>query len=64
MKKLALAIALASAAGSACAENGVLPMAAKPEDVGLSSAQLKRLEAVTKAHIDSGLVPGAVMLVA
>ncbi|MFO1086783.1 MAG: serine hydrolase domain-containing protein [Reyranellaceae bacterium] len=64
MKKLALAIALASAASSASAENGVLPMAAKPEDVGLSSAQLKRLEAVTQAHIDSGLVPGAVMLVA
>ncbi len=41
-----------------------LPMAAKPEDVGLSSVQLKRLEAMTKKHIDEGLMPGAVMLVA
>ncbi|MFO1086782.1 MAG: serine hydrolase domain-containing protein [Reyranellaceae bacterium] len=40
------------------------PMAATPEDVGLSSAQLKRLEAVTKQNIDQGLMPGAVMLVA
>ena len=39
-------------------------MAGKPEDVGLSSAQLKRLEAATKQHIDDGLMPGAVMLVA
>jgi CubicO group peptidase (beta-lactamase class C family) len=66
MKKIAFAIALASvaAAATARAENGVLPMAARPEDVGLSSLQLKRLEAMTQAHIDSGLVPGAVMLVA
>jgi len=41
-----------------------LPMAQKPEDVGLSSSQLARVEAVTQAHIDSGLLPGAVMLVA
>ena len=41
-----------------------LPMAASPEEVGLSSAQFKKIEAVTKAHIDDGLMPGAVMLVA
>jgi CubicO group peptidase (beta-lactamase class C family) len=46
------------------AQNWVLPMAAKPEDVGLSSAQLKRIEAATQKHVDDGLVPGAVMLVA
>src|SRR4029077_8782430 len=40
------------------------PLAAKPEEVGLSSAQLKRLEAATKQNIDDGLMPGAVMLVA
>ena len=40
------------------------PMAGKPEDVGLSSAQLRRLEAATKQNIDDGLMPGAVMLVA
>jgi CubicO group peptidase (beta-lactamase class C family) len=42
----------------------VLPMAATPEEVGLSSAQLARIEAVTQRHVDTGLVPGAVMLVA
>jgi CubicO group peptidase (beta-lactamase class C family) len=66
MKKIALAIAFAAVATAATAqaENGVLPMAAKPEDVGLSSIQLKRLEDVTRQHVESGLVPGAVMLVA
>ena len=42
----------------------VLPLAAKPEDVGLSSSQLARIEAVTQKHIEAGTVPGAVMLVA
>ena len=41
----------------------VLPTAVTPEDVGLSSSQLARIEAVTRQHVDSGLVPGAVMLV-
>ena len=41
-----------------------IPQATNPEKVGLSSAQLNRLEAATQAHIDSGLLPGAVMLVA
>jgi CubicO group peptidase (beta-lactamase class C family) len=40
------------------------PMAGKPEEVGLSSAQLKRLEEATRKNIDDGLMPGAVMLVA
>jgi CubicO group peptidase (beta-lactamase class C family) len=39
-------------------------MATSPEEVGLSSAQLARIEAVTREHIDTGLMPGAVMLVA
>jgi hypothetical protein len=38
MKKTMLALALLSVATAAHAENGVLPMAGKPEDVGLSSA--------------------------
>ncbi|HEY2876924.1 MAG TPA: serine hydrolase domain-containing protein [Reyranella sp.] len=37
---------------------------AKPEEVGLSSAQLKRIEEATAKNIDEGLIPGAVMLVA
>jgi len=65
MKKTILALALVAIATGARAETPLaLPMAATPEEVGLSSAQLKRLEAVTKQHIDSGLLPGAVMLVA
>ena len=64
MKKIILALCLAAIATAAHAENGSLPMAAKPEEVGLSSTQLKRLEAATKQNIDDGLMPGAVMLVA
>ena len=68
MKRLILAAALLSAASLAPVEKAraetPVPMATNPESVGLSSAQLKRLEAVTKQHIDDGLVPGAVMLVA
>src|SRR4029077_20277853 len=63
MKKIILALSIAAIATTAHAENGILPMASKPEEVGLSSTQLKRLEEVTQKHIDEGLVPGAVMLV-
>jgi CubicO group peptidase (beta-lactamase class C family) len=41
-----------------------LPLAQAPEEVGLSSVQLNHLETVTRAHVDSGLLPGAVILVA
>jgi len=41
-----------------------LPRAKSPEEVGMSSAQLARIEAVTRKHVEDGLVPGAVMLVA
>ena len=41
-----------------------LPMAKNPEEVGLSSVQLARVEEVTREHMKAGLVPGAVMLVA
>jgi CubicO group peptidase (beta-lactamase class C family) len=41
----------------------VLPTA-KPEEVGLSSTQLKKIEDATAKNIDEGLIPGAVMLVA
>ncbi len=58
-----ISVALTTMAATAQAQLA-LPMAASPEEVGLSSAQLKKLEAVTKAHIDEGLLPGAVMLVA
>jgi hypothetical protein len=57
MKRIILALCLAAMATTAHAETPA-PMAGKPEDVGLSSAQLKRLEAVTKQNIDDGLMPG------
>ena len=41
-----------------------VPTTAKPEEVGLSSAQLKRIEEATAKNIDEELIPGAVMLVA
>lgn len=63
MKKTLLALVLLSVAAAAHAETPA-PMAGKPEDVGLSSAQLKRIEAVTKQNIADGVIPGAVMLVA
>jgi Beta-lactamase len=55
----ALALLAIATAGNGWAES-VLPVAATPEDV--SSSQLARIEAVTQKHIESGLVPGAVML--
>src|SRR5258707_1126078 len=61
---LALMSLAATAPFPASAEINSLPSAAKPEDVGLSSMQLKRIEEVTQKHIEAGLVPGAVMLVA
>src|SRR5471032_368262 len=65
LKSALLAAALMTVAGAVRAESPLpLPMAASPEEVGLSSVQLKRLEEVTQKHIDEGLVPGAVMLVA
>lgn len=66
MKKMFLVVGLAAVSftTTAHAEGPALPRAATPEEVGLSSAQLKRLEEVTQKHVDSGLVPGAVMLVA
>jgi CubicO group peptidase (beta-lactamase class C family) len=62
------ALALAGAMGIAPVERAgaetPVPMAGSPEEVGLSSLQLKRIEAVTGQQITDGLVPGAVMLVA
>ncbi len=57
-------IALCIFAGVAHAEAPLsVPMAGKPEEVGLSSLQLKKIEEATKQNIDQGIIPGAVMLV-
>ena len=59
----AVFLACLAVAGKAAAESA-LSVATMPEEVGLSSDQLARIEAVTQKHIDGGVVPGAVMLVA
>jgi CubicO group peptidase (beta-lactamase class C family) len=65
MLRLIAALALLLVATVARAENGTpLPMAASPEEVGLSSAQLARLSAVTRDHVEAQRLPGAVLLVA
>ena len=54
-------------AGCAIAPSGeklALPPASSPESVGLSSQRLAEIEAVTARHIEAGMLPGAVMLVA
>jgi CubicO group peptidase (beta-lactamase class C family) len=57
------ALVACASAGLGSAEP-VLPFAVAPEAVGLSSSQLARIEAVTQKHVESGVVPGAVMMVA
>jgi len=63
LKRMMLVALFVILTGSISGAQGI-PQASNPEEVGLSSAQLNRLGAVTQAHIDSGLLPGAVMLVA
>ena len=62
--KLILTAAVLSAVAATAQAQLPLPMAGSPEEVGLSSVQLKKLESETIRHIDEGLMPGAVMLVA
>ena len=66
MTKFKFTLAVLAFASLTCTAHAQLPipMAASPEEVGLSSSQFKKIEAVTKAHINDGLMPGAVMLVA
>ena len=60
-----VAFVLAAVIGIASARAQLpLPFATTPEEVGLSSERLARIEAVTEDHIKSGVLPGAVMLVA
>ena len=63
MKALVAGALLAGFVFSAQAQE-ILPTAAKPEDVGLSSERLARLAKVTQGHVDTGLLPGAVILIA
>jgi len=61
-RAILLACLLATAPWATAVAETLLPTV-KPEEVGLSSEQLGRIEAATKAHIESGLLPGAIMLV-
>lgn len=49
---------------SAAALSQPLPMAERPEDVGISSQRLERVRRQMKADVQSGRIPGAVLLIA
>lgn len=61
---LMVCLVVASCATAPSGESLPLPMAKSPESVGLSSERLANIETVTARHIESGMLPGAVMLVA
>jgi len=61
---LIVCLVVASCAMAPSVEPLSLPMATSPESVGLSSERLASIETVTARHIESGMLPGAVMLVA
>ena len=63
VRSILIAGLLAAAPLTGTSAETLLPNAATPEDVGLSGGQLARLEATTRAHIEKGLLPGAIMLV-
>src|SRR5688500_14771767 len=57
------ALVLTIAAAFAQGLSAQFRTAQSPEEVGLSAERLDRLSRVTQAHVDSGLLPGAVLLV-
>src|SRR5262252_9018235 len=61
--KLLFAGAFCLLASTAAFAEDPLPRA-KPEDVGLSSERLARIDSVLKADIDAGRIPGAVIAIA
>jgi CubicO group peptidase (beta-lactamase class C family) len=62
LRRTLVVLSLVGFAFAAHAESVLLTT--QPEEVGLSSAQLKKIEEVTTKNIDEELIPGAVMLVA
>jgi CubicO group peptidase (beta-lactamase class C family) len=63
--RLAVAFALSTLLlASTLRAEAPLPAAKSPEEVGLSAERLKRIEAVSQAHVDAGTLPGVHMLVA
>jgi CubicO group peptidase (beta-lactamase class C family) len=61
-RKVAAAVLFVFLAVTASAQG--LPRAKSPEEVGLSSDRLNRIDTVLKADIEKGQIPGAVVLVA
>ena len=59
-----LSIGLLGVLLSAAALSQPLPMAERPEDVGISSQRLERVRRQMKADVQSGRIPGAVLLIA
>ena len=55
---------LLSAAALSPALAQPLPIAKRPEDVGISSQRLERVRRQMKADVESGRIPGAVLLIA
>jgi len=65
LKSVGTVLALLTIAASASVRaEAPIPKAASPEEVGLSSPQLARIEAASQALIEAGTVPGVQMLVA
>jgi CubicO group peptidase (beta-lactamase class C family) len=62
-RALVAAVLCAIVAAAPARADSPLPKASSPEEVGLSSERLKRLEAVSQAHFDAGTLPGAQMVV-
>ncbi|MBV8406277.1 MAG: beta-lactamase family protein [Alphaproteobacteria bacterium] len=62
-RRIALGLLLLAVPAAAYGETPS-PVTAKPEEVGLSSTQLQKIQAATEQNIKDGLIPGAVMLVA
>src|SRR5713101_5706915 len=62
-RTLLVAMAVFIAVGTTHAAD-LLPRATQPEEVGLSSERLERLTHVTQAHVETGRLPGAVLVIA
>ena len=64
LRRTLVVLSLVCVAGCGARPRALPVPTAKPEEVGLSSAQLKKIEEATAKNIDEGIIPGAVMLVA
>src|SRR6187399_882930 len=63
MRHFLFSVLLSAVSLTACSQTvkNITP-AAKPEDVGISSERLKRIDQMVEAHIASQYIPGAVVI--